>query len=214
MGYQIAVSKEHGGDADFWEQDYFVPFQASPSPEAKVSSGFWSIYNTAVSGTHSMQKQLFDLLGKYHASAQPIHRLLITGHSLGAALCELFTLDLALSAYRDIAYSNYNYAGPAVGNPAFRRALRLPAPGEGPSDADTAHPEHLRQGALLSTRHNTRVRLPARGRCVPDCLLQHRLGDPVRPALQPPGAELPSGTGLCLYQPGRRVSQRQPPSPQ
>jgi hypothetical protein len=106
-------------DADFWEQDYFVPFQASPSPEAKVSSGFWSIYNTAVSGTHSMQKQLFDLLGKYHASAQPIHRLLITGHSLGAALCELFTLDLALSAYRDITYSNYNYASPAVGNPAF-----------------------------------------------------------------------------------------------
>jgi triacylglycerol lipase len=106
-------------DAGFWEQEYFVPFQASPSPEAKGACGFWSIYSTAVSGTPSMQKQLFDLLGKYHASAQPIHRLLVTGHSLGAALCELFTLDLALSGYRDIAYSNYNYAGPQVGNPAF-----------------------------------------------------------------------------------------------
>lgn len=106
-------------DAGFWEQEYFVPFQASPSPEAKVARGFWSIYSTAVSGTPSMQKQLFGLLEKYHASARPIHRLLITGHSLGAALCELFTLDLALSGYRDIAYSNYNYAGPQVGNPAF-----------------------------------------------------------------------------------------------
>jgi len=106
-------------DASFWEQEYFTPFQASPSSEAKVARGFWSIYNTAVSGTPSMQQQLFGLLDKYHASAQPIHRLLITGHSLGAALCELFTLDLALSDYRDLAYSNYNYAGPQAGNPAF-----------------------------------------------------------------------------------------------
>ncbi|MDT7596082.1 MAG: triacylglycerol lipase [Pseudonocardiales bacterium] len=107
-------------DLDFWELDSFVPFQqASPSPEAKVACGFWGIYTTAVAGTPSMQEQLFALLDKYHASAQPIHRLLITGHSLGAALCELFTLDLALSDYRDIEYSNYNYAGPRVGNPAF-----------------------------------------------------------------------------------------------
>lgn len=106
-------------DAEFWEQEYFIPFQTSPSPEAKVARGFWSIYSTSVSGTPSMQTQLFGLLDKYHASAQPIHRLLVTGHSLGAALCELFTLDLALSDYRDIAYSNYNYACPQVGNPAY-----------------------------------------------------------------------------------------------
>lgn len=106
-------------DGGFWEQEYFVPFQASPSPEAKIARGFWSIYSTAVSGTPSMQEQLFGLLDKYHGSAWPIHRLLITGHSLGAALCELFTLDLALSDYQDIAYSNYNYAGPQVGNPAY-----------------------------------------------------------------------------------------------
>ena len=106
-------------DAQFWEQEPFVPFQASPSRDAQVASGFWSIYTTAMSGTPSMQEQLFGLLDKYHASAQPMHQLLITGHSLGAALCELFTLDLALSRYQDIVYSNYNYAGPQVGNPAF-----------------------------------------------------------------------------------------------
>ncbi|MGH3768715.1 MAG: lipase family protein [Pseudonocardiaceae bacterium] len=106
-------------DAGFWEQEYFVPFQASPSPDAQVASGFWNIYTTAMSGTPSMQQQLFALLEKYRASAQPINQLLITGHSLGAALCELFTLDLALSNYSGIAYTNYNYACPLVGNPAF-----------------------------------------------------------------------------------------------
>lgn len=107
-------------DAEFWTQEVFVPFRApAPSPDAGVARGFWSIYTTSLTGTPSMQDQLFVLLDKYHASAQPIHRLLITGHSLGAALCELFTLDLALSPYHDIAYSNYNYAGPRVGDAGF-----------------------------------------------------------------------------------------------
>lgn len=107
-------------DAEFWAQELFVPFRAPvPSPDAEVASGFWNIYRTSVPGTPSMQAQLFGLLDKYHASAQPIHRLLITGHSLGAALCEVFTLDLALSPYQNLAYSNYNYACPRVGNAGF-----------------------------------------------------------------------------------------------
>lgn len=107
-------------DLSFWEKENFVPFQgSSPAPDAQVADGFWGIYNTSATGTPSMQEQVFALLQKYNASAQPIHRLLVTGHSLGAALCELFTLDLALSSYSDIAYSNYNYAGPQVGNAAF-----------------------------------------------------------------------------------------------
>ena len=44
-----------------------------------------------------MQQQLFTLLGEYEASDKPIAQLFITGHSLGSALSELFTLDLALS---------------------------------------------------------------------------------------------------------------------
>ncbi|MGH3785080.1 MAG: lipase family protein [Pseudonocardiaceae bacterium] len=107
-------------DAEFWCHETFVPFRASaPSQDAKVAMGFWSIYTTSVAGTPSMQEQLFNLLDKYQSSAQPIHRLLVTGHSLGAALCELFTLDLALSPHQSIAYSNYNYACPQVGNAAF-----------------------------------------------------------------------------------------------
>ncbi len=107
-------------DLEFWEKEHFVPLRVpSPAADANVAAGFWSIYSGTVAGTQSMQEQLFGLLDKYQASAEPIHRLFVTGHSLGAALCELFTLDLALSPYQDIPYSNYNYACPQVGDAAF-----------------------------------------------------------------------------------------------
>lgn len=107
-------------DLDFWQQYSFVPLRALQSAgDAKVAGGFWSIYSASRAGSKSMQQQVFDLVDKYQASAQPISQLYITGHSLGAALSELFTLDLALSPYREIPYRNYNYAGPLVGNPAF-----------------------------------------------------------------------------------------------
>lgn len=108
------------GDAEFWEKDPFVPFSSpATTPGAAVASGFWSIYHSSLPGTPSMQAQLFSLLDKYHGSDKPIGQLLITGHSLGAALCELFTLDLACSSYRELEYVNYNYACPRVGNAAF-----------------------------------------------------------------------------------------------
>ena len=63
----------------------------------KVESGFFDVYSTSDGSTPSMQDQLFQLIDKYGSSNQPIHELFITGHSLGSALCELFTLDIALS---------------------------------------------------------------------------------------------------------------------
>jgi hypothetical protein len=106
-------------DADFWEKYSFVPLRGPRrATDAKVAGGFWSIYSGSRAGSKSMQQQLFDLLDRYQASTEPIGQLYITGHSLGAALSELFTLDLALSAY-GIPYQNYNYAGPLVGNSAF-----------------------------------------------------------------------------------------------
>jgi triacylglycerol lipase len=116
-------------DLDFWQQYPFVPWGALQSAgDAKVAGGFWSIYSASRAGSKSMQQQLFDLLDKYQASAQPISRLFVTGHSLGAALSELFTLDLALSPYREIPYRNYNYAGPLVGNPAFAQLYDSQSP--------------------------------------------------------------------------------------
>jgi triacylglycerol lipase len=107
-------------DAAFWHQDPFVPHTGGllrPSP--KVASGFWSIYASSYGSTPSMQSQLFTLLDRFQSSDTPIDRLIVTGHSLGAALSQLFSLDLALSRYGDIATVNYNYAGPRVGDPAF-----------------------------------------------------------------------------------------------
>ncbi|MCI5125497.1 MAG: lipase family protein, partial [Candidatus Electrothrix sp. AR5] len=85
-----------------------------------VESGFYDVYSESEedNGTVSMQKQLFSLIDKYQASDKPVNQLYITGHSLGAALSELFTLDLALSR-PEIFASNYNYACPRVGNSEF-----------------------------------------------------------------------------------------------
>jgi hypothetical protein len=65
-----------------------------------------------------MQQQMFSLIDTFNASDKPIHQLYITGHSLGSAVCELFTLDIALSR-PDVKASNYNYACPRVGNAKF-----------------------------------------------------------------------------------------------
>ncbi|MGH9277778.1 MAG: lipase family protein [Acidimicrobiales bacterium] len=100
----------------------FVPLRSQAGPDdIEVGSGFWSIYSTGTSPGPSMQQQVFALLDKYQASGEPIARLLIAGHSLGGALCQLFALDVALSPYANLAPVVYTYAGPRVGNPAFAR---------------------------------------------------------------------------------------------
>lgn len=88
-------------------------------PEAvAVESGFYDVYSENDDTTDSMQNQLFKLIDTYQGSDKPIKELYITGHSLGSALSELFTLDLALCRPEIIA-SNYNYACPRVGNSEF-----------------------------------------------------------------------------------------------
>lgn len=98
----------------------FIPYKQgiSVSPEIKVESGFFDVYSTCDAKTPSMQSQLFQLIDTYQKSDKPIHQLYITGHSLGAALSELFTLDIALSR-PTITASNINYACPRIGNCHF-----------------------------------------------------------------------------------------------
>ncbi len=103
------------------ESTIFTPYdsQSTPVPTTlTVESGFFDVYSEANGSTPSMQNQLFSLIDVYNRSEKPISQLYITGHSLGAALCELFTLDVALSR-PDIIASNYNYASPRVGNSDF-----------------------------------------------------------------------------------------------
>lgn len=83
-----------------------------------VEAGFQDVYRTSDGPARSMQQQLFALIDQYRESEKPLRELAVTGHSLGAALSQLFTLDVALSR-PDIALSNINFASPRVGNKAF-----------------------------------------------------------------------------------------------
>ncbi|MDJ0510373.1 MAG: lipase family protein [Crocosphaera sp.] len=107
-----------------YDPTVFVPHnhKVSVPADVRVESGFFHIYcddyDDGSTYTPSMQKQLFTLIHQYQNSDKPIDKLYITGHSLGAAITALFTLDLAL-CLPHINASNYNYASPRVGNKAF-----------------------------------------------------------------------------------------------
>jgi triacylglycerol lipase len=89
----------------------FTPYQGQIIPAPTVSSGFFNVY-TGIGGTmtQSMQQQVFTLLNKI---PRP-RKIYITGHSLGAALSQLFTLDVAVST-PDVWAANMNFASPKVG---------------------------------------------------------------------------------------------------
>lgn len=123
-GNYIFAFKGTASGWDAYEDLYFkhVPFKphknTAPS-ELKVEDGFFSVYSTPITEGHkdSMQDQLFDFI----ASLNP-KKLIITGHSLGSALAELFTLDLYLSIPSfPFEIQHYNYACPRVGNIAFAK---------------------------------------------------------------------------------------------
>lgn len=102
------------------EQAPFYPFsnKASLPVDLSVESGFQDVYHTSTGQTQSMQAQVFALLEKYQLSDKPIQQLWVTGHSLGAALSQLFMFDLALSSDKIDAW-NINFASPRVGNAVF-----------------------------------------------------------------------------------------------
>lgn len=104
----------------FEEKKPFVPrgSRVPPSSKALVAAGFWSVYTASTPRSSSMQDQLFRLLRRFQVSHKPPSEILVTGHSLGAALSELFTLDLALSG-ESLPTQNMNFACPRVGNKTF-----------------------------------------------------------------------------------------------
>lgn len=108
-------------DLDGWEDVHFLttgfaPTRGSIDPTPEVASGFYGIYDSmGDSMTQSMRQQLFALLDKY----QP-QQVYVTGHSLGAALSQLFSLDLAIS--QPTASTNINFASPMVGTGSWQTA--------------------------------------------------------------------------------------------
>lgn len=95
------------------EKKAFVAHAGNVPSGVEVESGFFDIYSVSTGEIPSMQQQLFQLIDKY-----AIQQLSITGHSLGSALSEIFTLDIALSR-PDVKTSTINYACPRVGNNEF-----------------------------------------------------------------------------------------------
>lgn len=102
------------------EHHSFEPYRGGVKvPDGvKVEAGFYDVYRTAMDKKPSMQTQLFNMVDQYQKSEHPIQTLWVTGHSLGAAICQLFTLDLAISRPR-IEFLNINFASPRVGNSDF-----------------------------------------------------------------------------------------------
>lgn len=102
-------------DVHFLTTD-FVPSSGSIVPIPRVASGFYGIYNgKGGSMTQSMREQLFALIEQY----QP-RQVYVTGHSLGAALSQLFSLDLAIS--KPLTSTNINFSSPMVGTDSWQVA--------------------------------------------------------------------------------------------
>lgn len=117
-GTLILAFRGTDSDMDVYEDVHiltrdFQPFSRSLSPPPQVASGFYGIYADRGEMAQSMREQLFALLEKY----APSH-LHVTGHSLGAALSQLFSLDLALS--RPMSATNLNFSSPMVGTASWQ----------------------------------------------------------------------------------------------
>lgn len=95
----------------FFDYSTFQPYQNSVSPIPNdVSAGFNDIYSTTGDATTpTMQQQIFTLL-----PLQEMTQIYVTGHSLGGALSQLFTLDMRVS-FPDVNVQTINFASPRVG---------------------------------------------------------------------------------------------------
>jgi pimeloyl-ACP methyl ester carboxylesterase len=103
-------------DLDFTTTD-FVPNAGTVAPTPRVSAGFYGIYDGKGGNMRaSMREQVFALLA--HFAPRQVY---VTGHSLGGALSQLFSLDLALSR-PDLRACNINFCSPMVGEASWGQA--------------------------------------------------------------------------------------------
>lgn len=111
--YLLAI-RGTNSDTDLFDDAFFetVPFVAhggNNPPAPSVAAGFYGVYSNVGSMAASMQSQLFALVAQYG-----IIDLYITGHSLGAAIAQLFALDMAVSA-PTVRITTITFAAPKVG---------------------------------------------------------------------------------------------------
>ncbi|TGE25074.1 lipase family protein [Hymenobacter aquaticus] len=102
----------------FFDKNTFAPYanaQNLPGP-VRVEAGFYDVYAHGGTMPKSMQQTLFEVLEQINPA-----ELLVTGHSLGAALSQLFSLDVAVSR-PDIKVTNLNFSSPRVGDASWGQA--------------------------------------------------------------------------------------------
>ncbi len=102
----------------FFEYSTFKPYRNSVSPVVNdVSAGFNGIYSTKGGNmTQTMQQQIFSTLQTLQLS-----EVYITGHSLGGALSQLFTLDMRVS-FPNVNIQTINFSSPKVGGHNWAKA--------------------------------------------------------------------------------------------
>ncbi len=95
-----------------------TPVAFSKNPLVKAHTGVYQAYTKELSSNKpSLQAQIATALQKTLTN-ETTSELYITGHSLGAALATLATLDLALQ-YPNVSIILYHFASPRVGNDKF-----------------------------------------------------------------------------------------------
>jgi len=106
----------------FVTSSLFESHQHTPPRHVHIASGFKDIYTNPVTpgGSDSMQQQLMYWLDTLKPTS-----VLITGHSLGSALAEIFNLDIYVSLpERTFVTRHFNFACPRVGAESFASLYR------------------------------------------------------------------------------------------
>ncbi|KAK6917124.1 Fungal lipase-like domain [Dillenia turbinata] len=113
-----------------WVQNIKIRLTPLGEGNVKVERGFLSVYTTKdksskynkKSASQQVMKELKKLVSSYKEKGEEVS-LTITGHSLGGALSLLNAYEAATTFANDVPVSAITFAGPRVGNIAFRDKL-------------------------------------------------------------------------------------------
>ncbi|KAK6917126.1 Fungal lipase-like domain [Dillenia turbinata] len=113
-----------------WVQNVKVQLTPLGEGNVKVEQGFLSVYTTKgksskynkKSASQQVMKELKNLVSSFKEKGEEVS-ITITGHSLGGALALLNAHEAAITFTNDVPVSAITFAGPRVGNFAFRDKL-------------------------------------------------------------------------------------------
>jgi hypothetical protein len=114
---QIYVVFRGSASTRNWLDDAEVmltPYNSFPECNCKVHSGFYKSSNNIYPSVHEYVNDMLDLF--------PSYNIIVTGHSYGAAVAQLISMELLSNG---IANSLYNYGQPRVGNIEYAKFVNV-----------------------------------------------------------------------------------------